>query len=258
MGVVTRKNFTSNFHHDTYPALQARLGNVQVSNKAVFVTGSGTGIGAATALSFAKAGARAVFLSGRTLSTLEETEQQIKKMCPKVIVGKFVFDISEGPEKAEEVFSQARQLISGQPLDIFVNNAGFIASLPTVPRSSADSSKANGHANGNAKGDFDRYWRHFEVNVKGPLALAAAFLQHATPQDPTVINITSGAAVIDFVPGLSGYGASKLAALKMFSYLHYEQTDRGLKVFHVHPGVVATAMAKEGNSKCDDTGTCAV
>ncbi|EXJ68571.1 uncharacterized protein A1O5_08365 [Cladophialophora psammophila CBS 110553] len=238
MSIITRKNFTSNFHHDTYPALQERLKNVDLSNKAVFITGSGTGIGAATALSFARTGVKAVFLCGRTPSTLEQTQQRISKECPNVIVGKFVFDVSEGLKKAQQVFAEASK-ISGRPLDILVNNAGYIASMPTT--SSPDSNW-----------DFDRYWRHFEVNVKGPLALATAFLEHASEQ-PTILNITSGAAVIDFVAGLSGYGASKLAAFKMFSYLYHEQVKRGLKVFHVHPGVVATAMAKEGNSVCDDT-----
>lgn len=80
------------------------------------------------------------------------------------------------------------------------------------------------------------------------------FLEHVSQpaEKVTIINITSGAAVIDFVPGLSGDTASKLAAFNMFSHLAYEQTS-SVKVFHLHPGVVATAMAAEGNSICDDT-----
>ncbi|KIW34598.1 uncharacterized protein PV07_01372 [Cladophialophora immunda] len=238
MSIITRKNFTSTFHNDTYPVLQERLKNADLANRAVFITGSGTGIGAATALSFARAGAKAVFLCGRTLSTLEETQQQILKECPNVIVEKFVFDVTEGLERTRQVFAEACK-IAGRPLDILMNNAGYIASMPTTPSPGSN-------------WDFDRYWKHFEVNVKGPLALATAFLEYASEQ-PTLLNISSGAAVIDFVAGLSGYGASKMAAFKMFSYLYHEQPKRGLKVFHVHPGVVATAMAKEGKSICDDT-----
>ncbi|OAP65106.1 hypothetical protein AYL99_01078 [Fonsecaea erecta] len=238
MVVITRKNFTSKFHNDTYPALQERLKNADLAGKVAFITGSGTGIGAATALSLARAGAKAVFLCGRTPSTLEETQQRISKECPNAIVGKFVFDVSEGLEKARQVFTEACKIADG-PLDILMNNAGYIASMPTTPSPSGN-------------WDFEKYWRHFEVNVKGPLALATAFLEHASER-PTLLNISSGAAVIDFVAGLSGYGTSKLAALKMFSYLYHEQAERGLKVFHVHPGIVATAMAKEGKSVCDDT-----
>lgn len=242
---ITRRNFTSNFHHDTYPALKGLLKDSDVSNKSVFISGSGTGIGASTAFAFAKSGARAIFLSGRTQATLEETERTISKEFPDVIIGKFVFDISEGPQKAQEVFSKASQLIGGGVVDILVNNAGYLASLPTVQSDCGNPDYE----------DFEKYWKHFEVNVKGPLSLTASFLAHAPANGAVVINMTSGAAVIDFVPGLSGYGTSKMAALKMFTYLSYEQAHRGLKIFHVHPGIVATAMAKEGNSKCEDTGT---
>lgn len=244
MALITRRNFTSNFHHDTYPALKDLLNTSDVSNKSVFISGSGTGIGAATAFAFAKAGARAVFLSGRTFSTLEETESAISKEFPHVIIGKFVFDISDGIQNAKEVFSKASQLIGGGVVDILVNNAGYLASLPTVQSDSGNPDN----------GDFERYWKHFEVNVKGPVSLTTAFLTYAPEKGAVVINLTSGAAVIDFVPGLSGYGTSKLAAFKMFTYLYHEQTHRGLKVFHVHPGIVATAMAREGNSVCEDTG----
>jgi NAD(P)-dependent dehydrogenase (short-subunit alcohol dehydrogenase family) len=245
MAPITRRNFTTNFHHDTYPSLQSHISSVSLSEKSAFITGSGTGIGAATALAFAKSGAKAVFLSGRTAATLQRTKNQIIKECPKTIVKEFVFDISEGLERVDQVFSEARKLVDGSPIDILVNNAADLASIPTVK--DATSGKLD-------IANFDRYWRQFEVNVKGSLALATVFLKHAPADGATIINTTSGAAVIDFVPGLSGYGVSKMAALKMFTYLWYEEQDRNLKVFHIHPGIVPSAMASEGNSKTEDKG----
>ena len=47
------------------------------SNKVIFVTGAGTGIGRATAVTFARAGARVVAV-GRTDSSLQETTRQIE------------------------------------------------------------------------------------------------------------------------------------------------------------------------------------
>lgn len=242
MPTITRKNFTATYHHDTYPALQERLKNASVGGRSVFISGSGTGIGAATALSFARAGAAAVVLSGRTLSTLQDTQRRISAACPDVVVETCVLDIAQGPEKVSEVFQRAIERLPQRKLDILVNNAGYIASLPTTRQTGSSWT-------------FECYWSHFEVNVKGALALTAAFLEHVSQpaaEKVTIINITSGAAVIDFVPGLSGYAASKLAAFKMFSYLAYEQRG-SVKVFHLHPGVVATAMAAEGKSICDDT-----
>jgi NAD(P)-dependent dehydrogenase (short-subunit alcohol dehydrogenase family) len=246
MVVITRRNFVEHFHHDTYPALQEKINSISLTDKSAFVTGSGSGIGRATAIAFAKAGARAVFLSGRTASTLEETKKLIQAASPKTFVHAFAFDISAGLGKVDEVFAEAVKLDDGKPIDILVNNAADLAAIPTV----ADSKTTDALSTTN----FDRYWRHFEVNVRGSLALATGFLRHAALSGATIINTTSGAAVIDFVPGLSGYGVSKMAALKMFTYLWHEQRERGLKVFHIHPGIVPSAMASEGNSNTEDTG----
>lgn len=246
MAPITRRNFVEHFHHDTYPALQDKIRTISLANKAAFVTGSGSGIGRATAIAFAKAGARSVFLSGRTASTLQETKKLIEAANPETIVHAFAFDISDGLEKVDEVFAEAVKINGGNSIDIIVNNAADLAAIPTVHDSSPTDPPSTTH--------FDRYWRHFEVNVRGSLALATAFLRHAAPQGATIINTTSGAAVIDFVPGLSGYGVSKMAALKMFSYLWYEQRGRGLRVYHIHPGIVPSAMASEGNSNTEDTG----
>lgn len=245
MPSITRRNFTAAFHHDTYSSLQSHISSISLSGKSAFITGSGTGIGAATALAFAKSGARAVFLSGRTASTLQRTKDRINNECPNTIVKEFVFDISEGLDRVDNVFLEARKLIGGNPIDILVNNAADLASIPTVK---GDANEKIDAAN------FDRYWRQFEVNVKGSLSLATVFVKHAPTDGATIINTTSGAAVIDFVPGLSGYGVSKMATLKMFTYLWYEEQDRNLRVFHIHPGIVPSAMASEGNSKTEDKG----
>lgn len=193
----------------THPELQEKLNHISLSGKSAFVTGSGTGIGAATALAFAKAGARAVFLSGCTSLTLQITKDRILNECPDTIVQEFIFDVSAGLEAVEQVFDTAQKVDGGKPIDIPVNNAADLASIPTVGSANEELDLKN----------FERYWRHFEVNVKGSLALATTFLNHAPKQGATIINTTSGAAVIDYVPGLSGYGVSKMAALKMFTYL---------------------------------------
>ena len=246
MVAITRRNFVEHFHHDTYPALQEKLKLISLDGKSAFVTGSGSGIGRATAIAFARAGARAVFLSGRRAAVLEETKKQILEVNAQTSVHVFAFDISDGLEKVDEVFAKAQKLDGGNSIDILVNNAADLAAIPTVKDSSPNEKISTEN--------FDRYWRHFEVNVRGSLALATAFLRHATKTGATIINTTSGAAVIDFVPGLSGYGVSKAAALKMFTYLWHEQRDRDLRVYHIHPGSVPSAMASEGNSNTEDTG----
>jgi NAD(P)-dependent dehydrogenase (short-subunit alcohol dehydrogenase family) len=48
---------------------------------------------------------------------------------------------------------------------------------------------------------------------------------------------------LPYVPGYSSYHASKLAAAKLFDYVHKENPN--LFVLNVHPGVIMTAMNKK-------------
>jgi shikimate 5-dehydrogenase len=72
--MLTLEHYTKIHHHDTYPALKEAKTQNACKTKSVFITGAGTGIGKAIALSFARASADAVFLAGRTKATLEETQ----------------------------------------------------------------------------------------------------------------------------------------------------------------------------------------
>jgi NADP-dependent 3-hydroxy acid dehydrogenase YdfG len=233
--LITRNTFTRTFHHDTYPALSESLPHHSSKGKTVFITGAGSGIGKATALAFSHAGASYIFIAGRTESSLLSTIAEIKGISPATKVSHFVLDICDS-NSVSKAFSTA-QTIAAKPLDILVNNAGYISAMETT-----------------ASSDFDKFWQHFEVNVKGSMLVLRAFLQNSISQGATVINICSGAAILDFVPGLAGYSASKLATLKLMDYMHHEEAARDLRVFNVQPGVVPTEMAKEGKSNAKDTG----
>lgn len=64
-------------------------------------------------------------------------------------------------------------------------------------------------------------------------------MPHAT-KDAVVLNVTTGALHIPYIPRFSGYTSSKMAAARLFDYLHHEQPDKF--VLNVHPGVIKTAM----------------
>jgi NAD(P)-dependent dehydrogenase (short-subunit alcohol dehydrogenase family) len=64
-------DFTPTIHHDTYPAIDPTR-QASLRGRHVFITGASRGIGRATALSFAKAGASAIAIGARSdLQTLE-------------------------------------------------------------------------------------------------------------------------------------------------------------------------------------------
>ena len=90
------------------------LQKFEVKNKTALVTGAGKGIGKASAIALAEAGADLIILS-RTLTDLNKLEKQINKLKRKCTV--FECDVSN----AEEVKSVFKQINS---LDILINNAG--------------------------------------------------------------------------------------------------------------------------------------
>jgi 3-oxoacyl-[acyl-carrier protein] reductase len=145
-------------------------------------------------------------------------------------------DVSNEAQVAEG-FAQAHKRL-GRPLNILVGNAGYVV---YVDRTSST--------------PFETLWSHFETNTKGSILVMLSFLEHAVEKGATLINITSGAAVINFANDLSAYSASKVATMKMADYISREESHRDLRVFNLHPGVVPTSMAAEGKQNMQDTGS---
>lgn len=115
-------NFTPTIHKDTYPAIDSATKS-NLSNKHVFISGASKGIGRATAISYAKAGASAIAIAAR--SDLKSLEQEIQKVArdagkkePKVLSVKLdVLDRASIEDAAKEVEKELGRL------DILVNNA---------------------------------------------------------------------------------------------------------------------------------------
>jgi NAD(P)-dependent dehydrogenase (short-subunit alcohol dehydrogenase family) len=229
---LTFEHYTKIHHHDTYDAIDETAPENSCAGKSVFITGAGTGIGKAIAIAFARAGARAVFLTGRTQATIDSTKVEIKKYAPETIVECYSTDVANELQVNATFEAAAKH----GPIDILVNNAGYVAFLPTAGETS-----------------FDTIWKHFEVNVKGKMLCTLAFLKHAQPKGATLIDVSSGAAVVNFADGLSAYSASKVATHKMMDYVHREEAGRDLRVFNIHPGIVPTAMAADGKQDVCDT-----
>jgi NAD(P)-dependent dehydrogenase (short-subunit alcohol dehydrogenase family) len=149
---------------------------------AVIITGGSSGIGRATALSFASRGAR-VLITGRRAASLDETAKDQPYMET------LVADAAR-PEDASRTIARAIELWGH--LDVLVNNAGAGAIMPL------------------AEATANRIAEIFAVNVVGPSLLAKEALPHLAKSKGSIINISStygsktGAA-------LSHYGASKAA-----------------------------------------------
>ncbi len=115
--------------------------------------------------------------------------------------------------------------LRGRRIDILVNCAGILTheSLDDL--------------------DFDRIRRQFEVNAISPLRVTAA-LQGCLGRGSKVVIITSrmGSIEDNTSGGYYGYRMSKAAVNIAGRSLAHDLADRGVSVFLLHPGMVATGM----------------
>lgn len=98
----------------------------RLQDKVAIVTGGGTGIGKATAVIFAREGAKVV-VCGRTPKTIAETARQVHKEGGDIVA--LECDVSDSGSVRTMVAETVKQF--GQ-VDILVNNAGVRGTICTV------------------------------------------------------------------------------------------------------------------------------
>ncbi|KAF7559740.1 hypothetical protein G7046_g4407 [Stylonectria norvegica] len=177
----------------------------------IVITGGGTGIGSAIAQAFAASGAASISILGRRLEALRETELKISSDFPKTEVFCHTTDLVDR-ESVLKTFDAIKTNIG--TVDVLIANAGFPPKLHSI-----------------AASDDDEWFKAFEVNVKGNYNLVKAFLPVAS-KTASILNITAGATHLPYLPGFSGYHASKLAAVKIFDYIRHENPDLFVLNFH--------------------------
>jgi len=213
-------------HHDIYPTIDPRphYAAQTFKGKVVLVTGASRGIGLETALQFARSGASLVLVA-RKQETLNVTRDAILREVPGAEVLTFPADVRD-VKRAEEVV--AATVSSFGKLDILVANAGLMRSVDK-PFASKDPST---------------WWDVFEVNVRGVYNYTHFAIPELNKTKGSVVILTSLAAQVR-LPNGSDYSTSKHAVGRFAEFIRLENPD--IKVFPVHPGVVETELAAEGN-----------
>jgi NAD(P)-dependent dehydrogenase (short-subunit alcohol dehydrogenase family) len=229
------KSFTKTWHSQSYPKILPSRPELSAAGKFVFITGGGSGIGKATAIAFAQAGAKAVAIFGRRIRNLQEAAEEIRKANPAgsttVIIESV--DISQRPA-LEAAFANASKKAGGAKVDIFVNNAGSLK--PLGPVVAYDEKALRDGIEENLIGSFN------VVQAIVPLLALNA----------KILNISSGIAHMNPAPGFWVYASLKLAIVKMFDFLQAEHPD--LSVFNIQPGVVETDLNIASNFPAQDDG----
>ena len=192
------------------------LDRFKVDGKAAVVTGAGRGLGAASAIALAEAGAD-VLISARTEDQLKDIAARIEKTGRKaVIVAADLSDLdatAKLADKAAEAFGR---------LDIVVNNVGGYMPRPftnTKPRHLASA---------------------FAFNVETAHALTQAALPHLLKSDgASVISISSAVGRLAG-RGYLAYGTAK-AALAHYTRLAAADLAPKIRVNAIAVGAAATS-----------------
>ena len=188
-------------------------------DRVAVVTGASSGIGRATALALARAGAK-VALGARRTDRLAETESIIKEEGGEALSVKV--DVSKRQE-CDALIHRVTERWGH--VDILVNNAGL------MPLSFLKNLKV------------DEWDRMIDVNVKGVLYCTAAVLPFMLEMGSGhIVNISSVAGRVVFPAG-SVYCATKHAVTAFSEGLRQELSARkNIRVTCIEPGVVATEL----------------
>jgi len=193
--------------------------NFNFSQQRVLITGGTSGMGEATAIAFAEAGANVV-ISGRS-------EERAAAIIDKLSLepGKVSFiaaDITQR-EQCDRLVTEAVEILDG--LDIVVNSAGIIY-----------------HAT--AEETTDQQWLDtMNVNVNGTFYVCRAAMPHLKSSRGTIINIASDAALTGS-HHLVAYCASKGAVLQMTRAMARDHARDGIRIVPICPGDVDTPMLR--------------
>jgi NAD(P)-dependent dehydrogenase (short-subunit alcohol dehydrogenase family) len=195
-----------------------------LQNKVAIVTGASSGIGRATAMAFAKAGAR-VAAVGRNQEPLvalaaDITALSLETPPPLPIAA----DITSA-DAPDRVVSQVVAQAGG--IDILVNAAGIIATAPTDQTT-------------------DDVWdRMMDINVRAPFRLMRAAHPHLKARHGNIVNVSSVNGLRAFA-GVSVYCASKAALDHLTRCAALDWAPDGIRVNAVNPGVTVTNLHRRG------------
>ncbi|KAI4090583.1 MAG: hypothetical protein LQ344_004630 [Seirophora lacunosa] len=196
----------------------------------VLIIGASRGIGAHIAEAYARAGASTLILAARTTSDLYAVAALCQRIRPGISCFLELCDISS----SDSVAAMAKSIdkIANGRLDVVINNSGFAG--PNIVSFT--------------EGKTDDFHRCFEVNTLGVYHTAhylVPMLLRTEGGAKSFIVVGAAAAWITEGPIANmAYCSSKLAQLRLVEMMSRQYEKDGLLTVTVHPGAVATQMAK--------------
>jgi NAD(P)-dependent dehydrogenase (short-subunit alcohol dehydrogenase family) len=190
-----------------------------LSGKTALVTGASRGIGRASALVLAKAGAQVLVHYGNSEKEADAVVGEIRKAGGRAEKVGADLRQADGPH----ILAKRVRAVVGDRLDILVANAG-ISKAASIEDTRIE--------------DFDNL---FAVNVRAPFFLVQQLLPALCKGSSIVF--TSSLAAHASVGALSAYGATKGAIDTLVKHFASALGSRGIRVNAVAPGAVDTDMS---------------
>lgn len=191
---------------------------ISLAKRIALVTGSGSGLGKAMAIAFARSGADLILVD-LNLPSIEKVGQEISTIGRTAVT--FRADVSQKRE-VDEVVNRAIEKFSR--IDILVNNAGIIYRKPMLDYTEND-------------------WDHvIDVNLKGTFNFCYAVGKHMINQHyGRIINIASIMGEVALPPRAS-YCASKGGIIMLTKEVAMEWAQYGITANSISPGWMITEL----------------
>ncbi len=209
-----------------------------MTGKHVVVTGGNSGIGKATASALARAGAEVV-ITARDEQRGRKALRDIRDESGSDRVELVIFDLGD----LASIRSGTERILQLLPsIEVLVNNAGLVLSRRSET--------------------VDGFEATFGINHLGPFYLTQLLTDRLVASAPArVVNVSSSAhssarGGLDFddlqsnrgYQGMQVYGRSKLANILFTTELARRLAGTGVTANALHPGVVATGYARDGDT----------
>ena len=220
-------------HYDRDTTTDEVLAGVDLSAKRILITGTSSGLGRESARALASKGA-SITLAARDTNKNEGSAAAIREQVPGADLETRVIDLTS----MESIRNFAKNFLAEHDdIDILINNAGIMACPHGTTRDGFEMQFGTNHLG------------HFLLT----LLLAPALVHGAGSRVVTLSSGGHGLAGIDFDdpmferreydPWLA-YGQSKTTNALFALELEHRLSDRGVKSFSVHPGMIMTELGR--------------